>query len=125
MLEPTPLRYRTMWNCLESTQTLYDTFCLVPVESYTSLTFVSILNIALAIIKAGRLLFIEDQGWDLNTVRTMYNLPGILRQLSNSFSAASSNGSPRNKIVINGLPMLSEYADTYRGIERWYIYAGS
>lgn len=110
-----------MWDCLESTQALCDAFRLVPVESYPSLTFVSILHLALAIIKALRLLCVEDHGWDLETARTMYNLPEFLRQLSKLFDAASCLGSPRCAIVLHGRPLFAEYAEAYRGIERWYL----
>lgn len=110
-----------MWDCLESTQALCDTFRSMPVESYSSLTFVSILHLALAIIKALRLLCVGDHGWDLDTMRTIYNLPEVLRQLSKLFEAASCLGSPRCSIVLHGRPIFAEYAEAYRGIERWYL----
>ncbi|PYI03928.1 hypothetical protein BO78DRAFT_373902 [Aspergillus sclerotiicarbonarius CBS 121057] len=121
MLEPTHLRCQTIWNCLQSTQAIYDAFRLVPVQFYPSLTFISILHAALAIIKACRLLCIEDQAWDLNIARTTYNLPGILQQLSKLFDAASNSGSPRSQIILHGRPIFAEYAEAYRGIERWYL----
>ncbi|KAG6367228.1 hypothetical protein INS49_001413 [Diaporthe citri] len=121
VLENTQLRCRTMWDCLESTQALCDAFRSVPVESYPSLTFVSILHLALAIIKDFRLLSVEDRGWDLETVRTIYNLPEVLRQLSKLFGAASCLGSPRCAIVLHGRPIFAEYAEAYRSIERWYL----
>ncbi|KAJ3467628.1 hypothetical protein MRS44_005192 [Fusarium solani] len=102
-LEPTHLRCRAMWDCLESTQALIDAFLLIPIESYPSLTFVSILHLALAIIKAFRLLCVEDQAWDLHTAQTMYNLPDILQRLSKLFEEASRIGRPRC------------------GIEHWYM----
>lgn len=110
-----------MWDCLESTQALCNAFRLIPVESYPSLTAVSILHLALAIIKALRLLCVDDHGWDLDTVRTIYNLPEILRQLSKLFDAASCLGSSRCAIVLHGRPIFAEYAEAYRGIERWYL----
>ncbi|OGM49707.1 hypothetical protein ABOM_001909, partial [Aspergillus bombycis] len=121
MLEPSHLRYRLMWDCLESTRELYNAFLLVPVKSYPYLTFASILHLALAIIKAMRLLCVEDHAWELDTARTMYNLPNILQQLSNLFEAASNSGSPRCKIVLHGQPIFSNYAESYRGIERHYL----
>lgn len=90
-------------------------------EFYPSLTFISILHIALAIIKAFRLLCLEDQAWDLNVARTMYNLPGILQHLSKLFEDASSRGSSRSRIILHGRPIFSKYAEAYRGIERWYL----
>ncbi|RDW76526.1 fungal specific transcription factor domain-containing protein [Aspergillus mulundensis] len=117
----THLRSQTIWNCLQSTHELYDAFRLVPVESFPSLTVISILHIALAIIKASRLLCVEDPAWDLNTARTMYNLPGILQQLSKVFEDASRGGSPRSRMIVRGLPIFSEYAEAYRGIERLYL----
>jgi len=80
-LGPTHLRCRTIWDCLQSTHELHDAFRLVSAESIPSLTVISILHLALAIIKASRLLCVEDRAWDLNTVRTMYNFSGILQQL--------------------------------------------
>lgn len=121
MLENTQLRCRTLWDCLESTQALCDTFRSVPVESYPSLTFLPILHLALASIKAFRLLCVGDHAWDLDTVRTIYNLPEILRQLSKLFEAANCLGSPRCAIVLHGRPIFAEYAEAYRSIERWYL----
>jgi hypothetical protein len=110
-----------MWDCLESTQTLIDAFLLIPIESYPSLTFVSILHLALAIIKAFRLLCVEDQAWDLHTAQTMYNLPDILQRLSKLFEEASRIGRPRCGIMANGRPLVCEYAESYKGIEHWYM----
>lgn len=110
-----------MWDCLESTQALCDAFRLVPVESYPPLTFVSILHLTIAIIKAFRLLCVKDHGWDLDTVRTIYNLPEVLRQLSKLFEAASCLGNPRCAIVLHNRPIFADYAEAYRGIERWYL----
>lgn len=110
-----------MWDCLESTQALCDAFRSVPVESYPCLTVVSFLHLALAIIKALRLLCVEDDGWNVDTVRTMYSVPDVLRQLSKLFDAASCLGSPRCAIVLHGRPIFAEYAEAYRGIERWYL----
>ncbi|KAJ5627304.1 hypothetical protein N7528_004731 [Penicillium herquei] len=120
-LGPTHLRSRMIWDCLQSTHELYDAFRLVPVESIPPLTVISILHIALAIIKASRLLCVEDPAWDLSTARTMFNLPGILQQLSKVFEDASSRESPRSMMTVHGLPIFSEYAEAYRGIERLYI----
>ena len=110
-----------MWDCLKSTRDLYDAFRLVPVESYPSLTIISILHLALAIIKAMRLLCIEDDAWDLHTVRNIYNLPDMLQQLSRLFDAANCRNNPRCRIVIHGRPIFSDYAESYRGIERHYL----
>ncbi|RTE71516.1 hypothetical protein BHE90_014088 [Fusarium euwallaceae] len=120
-LEPTHLRCRAMWDCLESTQALIDAFLLIPIESYPSLTFVPILHLALAIIKALRLLCVEDQAWDLHTAQTMYNLPDILQRLSKLFEEASRIGRPRCGIMVNDRPMLCEYAGSYKAIEHWYL----
>lgn len=51
----------------------------------------------------------------------MYNLPGILEQLSKVFEDASSAESPRGRMIVHGLPIFSEYAEAYRGIERAYL----
>ncbi|KAK9851277.1 hypothetical protein MYU51_011033 [Penicillium brevicompactum] len=118
--QPHP-RCRTIWDCLQSTHELYDAFHLVPVESIPSLTVISILHLALAIIKASRLLCVKDQAWDLTTARTMFDLPSILRQLSKVFDDASSNGSARGQRIVHGLPIFSEYAGAYRGIERAFV----
>ncbi|KAH7211548.1 hypothetical protein DER44DRAFT_766398 [Fusarium oxysporum] len=120
-LEPTHLRCRAMWDCLESTQALIDAFLLIPIESYPSLTFISILHLALAIIKAFRLLCVEDQAWDLHTAQAMYNLPDILQRLSKLFDEASRIPRPRCGIMANGRPLFCEYAESYKGIEQWYM----
>ncbi len=110
-----------MWECLESTQALFDAFRLVPVESYPFLTFVSILHLALAIIKALRLLCVEDDAWDLDAARTMSDIPGNLHQLSKRFETASSLGTARCEIILHGRPIFSDYAQAYRDIERGYV----
>ncbi|PLB49975.1 hypothetical protein P170DRAFT_404656 [Aspergillus steynii IBT 23096] len=115
------IRRQMIWQCLSSTQALLEAFRTVPVQSYLSLTFVSILHAALAIIKCFRLLTVDDQAWDASVARSMYNLPQSLDQLSRLFDAASSSGSPRSGIILNGRPMFSEYAEAYRGIGRWYL----
>lgn len=120
-LEPTHLKCRAMWDCLESTQALINAFLLIPIESYPSLTFVSILHLALAIIKAFRLLCVEDQAWDLHIAQTMYNLPDILQRLSKLFEEASRIPRPRCGIMANGRPLFCEYAESYKGIEQWYM----
>ncbi|RAH71276.1 fungal specific transcription factor domain-containing protein [Aspergillus aculeatinus CBS 121060] len=120
IIEPTHLRCRRIWDCLQSTQALHDEFRLVPVESYPALTFVTVLHLALAIIKALRLLCVEDQAWDLTTARATYDLPGMLRELSKRFEVASRGGSPRSRILLQGRPIFSAYAEAYRGIERGY-----
>lgn len=121
MLEPSHLRWRTIWDCLQSTHELYDAFRLVPVQSIPSLTVISVLHIALAIIKASRLLCVKDRAWDLTTARTMFDLPGILQQLGKVFEEASSAGSARSKRIVHGLPIFLEYAEAYRGIERAFV----
>ncbi|RAH79110.1 hypothetical protein BO86DRAFT_436546 [Aspergillus japonicus CBS 114.51] len=120
IIESTHLRCRRIWDCLQSTHALHEEFRLVPVESYPALTFVTILHLALAIIKALRLLCVEDQAWDLTTARATYDLPGMLRELIKKFEAASRGGSPRSRILLQGRPIFSAYAEAYRGIERGY-----
>lgn len=107
-------------NCLKSTQALFDEFSKIPADLYQSLTFIPILHVALAIIKAGRLLSFEDPAWDVNTTRSIFDFPGTLNQLSKSFEDASSLGGPRSKIILHGRPIFSEYAEAYRGIERLF-----
>lgn len=114
-------RCQAILNCLESTQELYDAFFLIPLESYSCLTFVPILYLALAIITTGRLLSVEDGAWDTETAQSICNFPGILQQLSSNFEAASSSGTPRSRLIVHGRPIFSEYAEAYRGIERWYL----
>lgn len=106
---------------MQSTQALHDAFQAVLIETYPCLTFVPVLHIALAVIKAFRILCFEDPAWDVNTARGMYNLPGNLEQLSDQFELASSSGNPRSRIMLNGRPIFSDYAEAYRGIARWYI----
>ncbi|CAK7228775.1 hypothetical protein SEUCBS140593_007025 [Sporothrix eucalyptigena] len=123
MLEPTQLRCRTMWDCLESTQGLHNAFRMVPVECYPSLTFIPVLQLALAIIKASRLLLVADPAWDLDTARTLYDFPENLRRLSKCFEAASSLARPRCGILVHGRPVFSQYAEAYRDIESRYLYS--
>lgn len=79
-----------MWDCLERTQELCDAFHTVPVESYAYLTFAPILHPALAVIKALRLLCVEDDAWVVDTARTIYIVPDALGQLIKPFKTASS-----------------------------------
>lgn len=121
MLGLSQQKYRMMWDCLMSTQTLCNTFRSVPIDSYPSLTFVSILHLALAVIKASRLLCVETHVLDLDAARAIYNLPDTLQQLSKLFEAASNLGSPRCNILIHGRPIFSEYTKAYQDIEKWYL----
>ncbi|KAH0838926.1 fungal transcriptional regulatory protein [Fonsecaea pedrosoi] len=120
-LGPTHLRRRMMWDCLESAKVLCDGFCLVPVESFPFLTCVPILQLALAIIKALRLLCVEDYAWDVETARTTYDLPGALQHLNKLFETASGLRSPRCCTLLHGRPVFSQYSEAYRDIERWYL----
>ncbi|KAL4799728.1 hypothetical protein BDV19DRAFT_385018 [Aspergillus venezuelensis] len=118
--QATHLRCRTLWNCLQSNQALTDAFRSVSVESYSSLTFISILHIALAIIKAARLLSVEDPAWDLKTTRSMYDLPLFFNSLAGCLKTLAVTRVLGVKFVLQGRPICSEYAEAYRGIERWY-----
>ncbi|KAF4840334.1 Transcriptional regulator WAR1 [Colletotrichum siamense] len=115
------LRSRMMWQCLTSTQELLDAFLTIPVETYVSLTFISILHLALAIIKACGLLCMEDRDWDLETARASLNLADTLQVLGDRFDAATHVHGHESAALVNRQPLLSSYAEHYRAIRRWFL----
>ncbi|KAH7207278.1 hypothetical protein DER44DRAFT_779033 [Fusarium oxysporum] len=119
--EPPHLRSRTIWDCLRSTQLLFDAFLLIPVETFPSLTCASMFHLALAIVKGSRLLCMEDRDWDLELARASFDLPGRLQQLSDHFEAASRLGRPRCAILVDGRPLFLSYAERFRWMRGSYL----
>ena len=78
------------------------------------------LHIALAVIKAARLLCMVDPDWDPEAARVTFDLQDTLQRLSKHSEAASHVGSPRCKILVDGQPLFEEYAERYRRIGNWY-----
>ncbi|KAJ0288558.1 hypothetical protein Brms1b_005597 [Colletotrichum noveboracense] len=115
------LRSRMMWQCLTSIQELLNAFLALPVETYASLTFISILHLALAIIKAYGLLCMKDRDWDLETARASLSLADTLQILSERFDAATRIDAAGCASLVNRQPLLSSYAENYRAIRRWFL----
>ncbi|KAJ0386951.1 hypothetical protein COL922a_003264 [Colletotrichum nupharicola] len=115
------LRSRLMWQCLTSIQELLNAFLALPVETYASLTFISILHLALAIIKACGLLCMKDRDWDLETARASLSLADTLQILSERFDAATRIDAAGCASLVNRQPLLSSYAENYRAIRRWFL----
>ncbi|KAE9578290.1 hypothetical protein CGMCC3_g5695 [Colletotrichum fructicola] len=115
------LRSRMMWQCLTSIQELLNAFLALPVETYASLTFISILHLALAIIKACGLLCMKDRDWDLETARASLSLADTLQILSERFDAATRIDAAGCASLVNRQPLLSSYAENYRAIRRWFL----
>ncbi|KAL5607087.1 hypothetical protein FOBRF1_007584 [Fusarium oxysporum] len=116
-----PLRARNLRLCQRSTQLLFDTFLLIPVETFPSLTCASMFHLALAIVKGSRLLCMEDRDWDLELARASFDLPGRLQQLSDHFEAASRLGRPRCAILLDGRPLFLSYAERFRWMRGSYL----
>ncbi|KAJ0351105.1 hypothetical protein COL154_004507 [Colletotrichum chrysophilum] len=112
---------RMMWQCLTSIQELLNAFLALPVETYASLTFISILHLALAIIKACGLLCMKDRDWDLETARASLSLADTLQILSERFDAATRIDAAGCASLVNRQPLLSSYAENYRAIRRWFL----
>ncbi|KAL4877829.1 hypothetical protein BJY04DRAFT_230432 [Aspergillus karnatakaensis] len=117
---PSSLRYQTIWDCLQSCRALHGVFCQIPLASYPHLTFASFLHLSLAMIKAMTMLCLEDPAWDTVAARSIYDLPAMLQQTSKLLNDASNSATPRTKILLHDKPMLSEYAEAYQRIERWF-----
>ncbi|KAJ3953235.1 hypothetical protein N0V92_010309 [Colletotrichum tropicale] len=100
---------------------LLNAFLALPVETYASLTFISILHLALAIIKACGLLCIKDRDWDLETARASLSLADTLQILSERFDAATRINAAGCASLVNRQPLLSSYAENYRAIRRWFL----
>ncbi|KAK2734114.1 fungal transcriptional regulatory protein [Colletotrichum kahawae] len=115
------LRSRMMWQCLTSIQELLNAFLALPVETYASLTFISILHLALAIIKACGLLCMKDRDWDLETARASLSLADTLQILSERFDTATRIDAAGCAALVHRQPLLSSYAENYRAIRRWFL----
>lgn len=120
MLGPAHLKCRRLWNCLRSTEEVYEGFIPTLSETIPFYTFVSVLHAALATFKAFRLLWFEDDTWDLDFVRNRFDLPDFLELMRDRFEEASRTGHPRCQIMVHGRPIFSEYAEVYRAIGRGY-----
>lgn len=105
-----------MWDCLQSAHTLLDLFLTIPLETFQPLTFVSMLNLALGIVKAGSLLFLTDRDWDKDFARRNLDLRHTLQRLSERFEEANRLGHPRCGIVMDDLPMFSGHARNFEWI---------
>ncbi|EXF73563.1 hypothetical protein CFIO01_02855 [Colletotrichum fioriniae PJ7] len=115
------LRSRIMWRCFTSTQELLNAFLSLGVETYPTLTFVSILHLALAIIKAAALLSVEDRDWDLETARKNLDLAETLQILSDRCSTGPCVTSYSSTILSSRQRMVAAYAENYSGIRSWYL----
>ncbi|KAG7040327.1 hypothetical protein JMJ77_0003363 [Colletotrichum scovillei] len=115
------LRSRMMWRCFTSTQELLTAFLSLSVETYPTLTFVSILHLALAIIKAAGLLSVEDHDWDLETARANLDLADMLQILSDRCSTVPRATSYSSTILSSRQRMVAAYAENYSGIRSWYL----
>ncbi|KAK6197651.1 hypothetical protein LQW54_010696 [Pestalotiopsis sp. IQ-011] len=89
----------------------------IPVATCSTLTFVSMLHLALAIIKAAQLSCMEDREWDAETARAAnLNLERHLDRLSECFEAANQLNHPRSIILLEGKRLLAERARNFRSI---------
>lgn len=92
----------------------FDAFSLVPVNTYPQFTFVSMLHLAVAIIKAARPLCTDDHDWDLEIARSSFNFPNTLQQLSEQFEARNRVGAPKCTILIDDKLRFLGYAENFR-----------
>lgn len=79
------------------------------------------LHLALAIIKAGRLLCMDDHDWDKETASRSFNLPDMLERVSERFDEANHLGSPRGNILLDGRPFFSGYAERFRLMKSMHL----
>lgn len=98
-----------------------NAFLSLNVETYPTLTFVSILRLALAIIKAAGLLSVEDHDWDLETARKNLDLAETLQILSDRCSTGPRVTSFSSTILSSRQRMVAAYAENYSGIRSWYL----
>ncbi|CAH0055502.1 unnamed protein product [Clonostachys solani] len=120
--DPTLLRSRLMWDCLSATQKVFDSFVETPVEEYSAFTFVSMLNLALAIVKCIKLLSaVDDPDWDVETARRSCDLYKIFLQLSDRWVASRLTGKPRCSLVKDGKHLATKYADRFKWLAGWYL----
>ncbi|KAK7458445.1 hypothetical protein Landi51_01268 [Colletotrichum acutatum] len=105
----------------QSTQELLNAFLSLSVETYPTLTFVSNLHLALAIIKAAGLLSVEDHDWDLETAGANIDLAETLQILSDRCSTGSRATSYSSTILSSRQRMVAAYAEIYSGIRSWYL----
>ncbi|KAK1623866.1 hypothetical protein BDP81DRAFT_331562 [Colletotrichum phormii] len=115
------LRSRIMWRCFTSTQELLHAFLSLSVDTYPTLTFISILHLTLAIVKAAGLLSVVDHDWDLDTASANLDLADTLQVLSDRFITSPRANGYGSTILSSRQRMVSAYAENYLGIRSWYL----
>lgn len=111
-----------MWDCLSATQKVFDSFLETPVEEYSEFTFVSMLNLALAIVKCIKLLSaVDDPDWDVETAQRSCDLYKIFLQLSDRWEASRLTGNPRCSLVKDGKHLATKYSDRFKWLAGWYL----
>lgn len=118
--ELTMIRSRIMWDCFENVHTLLDLFLTIPLEIFPFFTFVTMLNLALGIIKACTFLCLDDRDWDKDFARRKLDLQHTLERLSDRFEEANRLGHPRCGLIMDDTPMFSGYARNFDRIKEWY-----
>lgn len=99
-----------MWDYLQGAHTLLVSYLTIPLETFPSLAFISMPNLALGITKGGAFLCLGDHDWDEDFGRRNFDLTHILQRLSELFGEATRLGHPRCGIMLDNLPVFSRYA---------------
>lgn len=84
-----------MWDYLQGSHTLLDPYLTIPLETFPSLAFVSMPNLALGIIKGGAFLCLGDHHWDKVFARRNLDLAHSLQRLSELFNEETRLGHPQ------------------------------
>ncbi|KAJ5615763.1 hypothetical protein N7537_000877 [Penicillium hordei] len=72
--EPNLIRSKIMWDYLQVAHTLLDSYLTIPLETFPSLAFISMLNFALGIVNGGALLCLDNHDLgEISTCHTPFN----------------------------------------------------
>lgn len=105
-----------MWDYLQGAHTLLVSYLTIPLETFPTLAFISMSNLALGITKGGAFLCLGDHDWDEDFGRRNLDLTHTLQRLSELFDEATRLGHPRCGIMLDNLPVFSRYASNFKYI---------
>lgn len=81
-------RLELLYACLLSAKSYIQAFCQVPTTSYSSLSFVTWIQLSHTLTILCRLLLVNSEGWDVAHAREVVDFPTILQRLIEKFSEA-------------------------------------
>jgi len=94
-----------LYACLLSAKSYLEAYFLVPTASYSSLSFVTWVQLANTLSVLARLLLVDTEGWDLTHAREVAGFATVLEHLIERFQDASN--------ITEASPVAAEEEDTF------------